>query len=183
MKKLLLALLFALPVRAQTSIPIQNPSFEQAPSHWNADSCGPWFWQVPDWTITVLKSGFGAGVLRPANPNPCGISLPPDGITAAYLQYASISQDLGPASTDGIYTLKFYVADRYYAYTAHYIASLTVGSTPLCSTSGYAMGDFEQITLVCPTHGFVGDLTVTFTSDQEFQLLLDDISLTFTTVN
>src|SRR6267142_2343531 len=102
---------------------IQNPSFEQS-TPLQPDPCGPWnSGIVPNWKVTTSAAGAGVGIFQPANPNSCGISLPPDGVAVAYLAHAGISQDLGPALTNGIYTLKFFVANRFYWYPGQYSAS------------------------------------------------------------
>lgn len=166
-------------------VAVQNQSFEQA-APLKPDGCGPWMNGIPGWTSTLLVPGGGVGIFQPTNPNPCEISAPPDGKTVAYLFHAAISQDLGPAQTNGIYVLKFSVANRFYWYSSQYSASLAVGPIQLCSTSGYAAGDFTEITLTCPTQRIYGDLTLTISNNVcshcygDFMVLVDNTFLNFT---
>lgn len=174
------------------NVPIQNPSFEQAPiKPFNQDACGPWVaGEVPGWAITSLQPGAGAGIFQPTQPSPVnnpnclgGISPAPDGITVAYLAGASISQNLGIApGNDGVYVYTIFFGDRFYYYSAAYSMSVKLGDDVICSSSGEARGDFTQVPIVCPVQKNTTprQLTITVTGNGEFQLLLDKVSLTFT---
>lgn len=198
MKKLLTTLLFALFTQSggqPINVPIQNPSFEQAPTRaFNQDPCGPWIWEIPGWTVAkILPTGAGDGILQPTEPSPVnngnclgGISPAPDGITVAYLSGYSMSQNLGTApGNDGVYTFTIYVADRFYWYSAHYSASIQLGTDTICSISGEARGDFTEVPIVCPVqkNPTLRELTITITGDGQWILLVDNISLTFTPTN
>lgn len=197
MKQLLLLcslVLFSQSGGQPINVPIQNPSFEQAPTRaFNQDPCGPWIWEVPGWTIIPLQTYYSAGIFRPTEPSPAsnpnclgGVSPAPDGITVAYLAGASISQNLGPApGNDGIYTMTIYFGDRYYYYSSWYSASLKFGDEQFCAVSGEARGDFTQIPVVCPIakNPTPKDLIITLTATGNFTLLTDKVSLTFTPTN
>lgn len=199
MRKLFIAMLLPIALLAQgggqpINVPIQNPSFEQPPSRpFTQDPCGPWVDQVPGWTATPLQGGTGAGIMQPTEPSPVnngnclgGISPAPDGITVAYLSSYSISQNLGTApGNNGIYTFTIYFADRFYWYSAHYSASIQLGTDTICSISGEARGDFTQVPIVCPVqkNPTPRDLTITITGYGQWIVLVDKVSLTFTPID
>ena len=184
MRRLLILLLFALPVYGQTVVPIQNPSFEAA----LVQNGGI----IPGWDAHQAPGG-GYSVIQ--------WSTAPDGHNVAYLAYGtSISQDLKVLPQVGVYTLKIWVGNWLYSYAASYVVSITIGSKPVCSTQGYTLGDFSQPTLVCPMpsnivngHDFgfaVGNLGISASSntggiitERGWPLLVDNFSLTFTPVN
>lgn len=185
-------------------VPVQNPSFEPAStlSGYPADPCGL-RGTIPSWNF-----GPGSGVLQQ---NSCGIALPPDGVTVAYAGYGSVfSQDLGvsPATIqawpgkpsyhkEGIYVLKFSVANYFPSYPGYYEAKISFGTQELCETTGWGTRNFTQVTLVCPSPGYLivdkalpgggpvqgqQNLAITF-SAQGWTVLFDDVSLTFTPEN
>jgi|SRR6266850_8248020 len=206
MKHLLLifALLFALPVQNDPVIVlVQNPSFEPASTlpGYPADSCGLRGPTVQGWNL-----GSGSGVFQPANPNSCGIALPPDGSTVALAGYGStFSQVLSTTPSElqqlrpgyykeGVYTLKFYVANYFPSYPGYYEAKISFGTQELCDTSGWGTRTFTQITLVCPGPSYLvankslpdggpaqgsSNLAITF-SALGWTVLFDDVSLEFT---
>jgi len=178
-------------------IPIQNPSFEQVSGTLpTVEQCGHWGWdgqgsfRIPGWTWTTTDPGGGTGVFQPANPNPCSYELPPDGSIVAYAGGGTVSQDVGMPQP-GVYVLKFFVANRWYSYPGHYTAAVSIGTNQLCSTSGFGVGDFTEVTLVCPAPGYLtvdhglgfapGHLIISMHSESVgWQLFFDDVSLTFT---
>jgi hypothetical protein len=186
---ILLASLFAaVPQVQQTiNIPVQNPSFEQHGTSTSdgPEQCGQAYYNIPGWKFSA------SSVTQLSHPNVCtNDALPPDGAFTANAGWGStISQDVGPISpNDGIYTLKVWVANRYYWYGGSYKAAITItdntGTGDICSTSGYAMGDFTQITLVCPSQRLgSGELKIVFTGTNlsGFPVLFaGPVSLTFT---
>jgi len=184
-------------------IPIQNPSFEQftAPLT-HIDPCGleeRTLVNFPAWKFVAAPGSGGAGGLLKPNgestntkPNGCNVPLPPDGQMVAFAQSTTISQDLGSSpSVDGVYTLTFYVANYFYWYGSAYSASIVISKTHgsygdtvhLCSTSGYAMGDFTKVTMTCPNQRFYGDLTISLSAPAgppNWPVLFDDVTLEFT---
>lgn len=177
-----LLLFAAIFLQAQpVSIPIRNPSFEEHLTSTSdaSDTCGRTYYNIPGWK-------FSAGsVTQVSTPKTCDIETPPDGSSVAFAGWGStISQDVGPAiHGDGVYTLKFYVADYFYWYMGTYKAALLLGNAEFCSTSGYAMGDFTQITLVCPDQRLgAGELKIRFTGTNlnGFPVVFDKVSLEFT---
>jgi hypothetical protein len=117
------------------SIPIPNSSFEQSlsPAHPSSDSCGNWAWGgVPGWDF-----GYNAGVFQPNNPNTCGIAVPaPDGANIAYAGYGGSffldtgvkASDLQAVSRDGIYTLSFWITNRFGPYPGQFEAELDLAT-------------------------------------------------------
>lgn len=165
-------------------VPIQNPSFEEHGTPTTSDGfqhCGQVYYNIPGWHFSA------GGVTQVATPKTCDIATPPDGSSVANAGWGStISQDVGPAlHGDGVYTLKFYVADYFYWYMGTYKASLFLGPYEICSTSGYAMGDFTQVTLVCPDQRLgAGRLKIVFAGTNGFPVVFDDVSpLLFTPEN
>lgn len=173
MKSLLSLLLFAFilvqePVQPIT-IPVQNPSFEQGTEGW--------------------KWGAGSQVFQPAVASPPSHNIPfppaPDGSTVALAGYGSIFfQDIAlPKQPSGIYTLKFSVANYFYYYPGQYVASVSLDSfyrKPLCSVSGHALGDFTQITLLCPVRDQVATTARMTFAVNGWSEMFDDVSLSFT---
>jgi hypothetical protein len=193
---LLLGLLWANHALGQAAptqaIVIQNPSFEQlSGTPPTMDQCGLWGWQGQGgFQIQGWQFGANSGVFQPANPNPCGIPLPPDGSTVAYAGYGAgcgggdiattlppgcgqFSQDLGvkpsdlqAVSRDGLYVLRFTVANRFGTYPGYYEARLLLGpvdsygrlvmahTQELCSTDGWATQNFREVSFVCPVPGY-----------------------------
>jgi len=184
-------------------VPIQNPSFETvlSPPGYPSDSCGLRGPSVSGWQI-----GAGSGVFQPTNLNTCGIALPPDGATVAIAGYGSkFSQTLSTTpsqlqeyrpgyASDGVYTLKFSVANYFPTYPGYYEAKVSFGTQELCETSGWGARTFTQVTLVCPASAYIvidkslpggglvqgkSNLAVTFTAPG-WTLLFDNVSLSFT---
>lgn len=159
-------------------VPIQNPSFED---HLTSTSdgfyhCGQIYYNIPGWHFSA------GGTTQISTPKTCDIATPPDGSSVAFAGWGTtISQDVGPALPgDGVYTLKFYVADYFYWYMGTYKASLFLGTYEICSTSGYAMGDFTQITMICPDQRLgAGRLKIVFAGTDGFPVVFDNVSLTF----
>lgn len=174
-------------IKAQTAIPIQNHSFEAPVNLTTTNSCGQSSTHVPNWTIQQQPSG-GSGTIA------WTCEIPPDGKQVLYLANATASQDLGIPLKDGgyNYTLRFWVADWFYWYPGKYKASFMTGVTELCSTDGYAIGDFAEITLTCPVPYYIshyngfsfppGNIVVSF-SASGWPVLFDNVSLTFTPTN
>lgn len=117
-----------------------------------------------------------------------------------------LSQDLGvsPAHlqalanhnyhAEGVYALKFSVANYFPNYPGYYEAKISFGTQELCETTGWGTRNFTQVTLVCPSPGYLivdkalpgggpvqgqQNLAITF-SAQGWTLLFDDVSLEFT---
>lgn len=169
------------------SIPIQNPSFELPTTLPDQNSCGQSTWRdIPGWTFTQ-SSGGSFGVIA------WTCQAPPDGKQVASLGNSSMFQDLKVAPQIGIYVLKFYVANWFYSYIGGYSASITEGTKTVCATSGWAVGDFTQVTAVCPVSGYIanndrfwsspGNLVLHFSNSEGWPIIVDNISLTFTPTN
>lgn len=181
MKRLLLFSLCAICTSAQTTnIPIQNPSFEQYGST-TQGPCGLQAARVPGW-----NTSFGTGILVP-DLTLCHLSASPDGKAVLVVNPGySISQDLPAPSTQprGTYLLRFFVGNYDYQYAGEYTVSLYLSTwtrpDPLCSVSGWAIGEFVQILLTCSLRDWPpGSLKIVFAAEYE-PLLFDKVSLTFT---
>lgn len=149
-------------------VPIENPSFEPSyaltPPGYPSDSCGIRGSSVPGWTF-----GAGSGIIQLFNPNPCGIPLPPDGTTVAIAGYGSrfyqtltvsplIVQKPSPSwkyVTEGNYTLTISVANYFHSYPGYYTVEVDFGSQELCEATGWATGNFSQVSVVCPGPGYL----------------------------
>ncbi len=194
------------------NVPIQNPSFEQVSAPLPASTpCGKWGWDgqgydgIPNWSpdsfhITGWQFSSKTEVFQPNNPKTCDYIAPPhDGSTVAYAGYGgSFSQDTGVKASsvqagpvDGIYTLKFFVANYFAVYPGYYEADISIGTQELCSTDGWATQYFTEVTLVCPAPRYIvfnnefgfnssANLVISFSAATGWPLLFDDVSLTFT---
>jgi hypothetical protein len=173
MKRLLFLLAFILQGGGDPIvIPIPNASFEQGTTGWTFD--------------------VGSRIFDPASetsPTP-GEPFPPapDGAIVALVGTNPVVSDpiAIPTRPSGIYTLRFYAANFFYWYPGQYTVSVSLDSfyETLCTTSGHALGDFAQITLVCPVRdqpatnlriSFTGSVAPTF-----WPTFFDKFSLTFT---
>lgn len=171
---LLLASAFLLaqePTPQPIPILVLNPSFEQGTSGWQWSGSRP----------------FEPAHFASPTPN-FPFPPPPDGSTVALAGYGSFFfQDIAiPARPSGIYALKFSVANYFYWYPGQYVASVSLDSfyqKPLCSVSGHALGDFTEITLLCPVRDQVAtNLRMQFQANG-WSSLFDKVSLEFTAVN
>ena len=199
------AIWYAAPSKAQTVnqpivIPIQNPSFE-LPSRilLTTDTCGlDERGIVQDWQLAVEpNSGGTGGVLQPDS---CSIPTPPDGKTVAFLQAATITQDLGVSASevqagpwDGVYVMKFSVYNYYHGYPGYYEARILLGENELCSTDGWGLKTWTTISLSCPAPDYIvfaqwpngntfdpnAHLVISLSSDG-WPVMFDAVSLTFT---
>lgn len=122
--------------------------------------------------------------------------------------YGSVfSQDLGVSPSaiqalsnkphyhaEGVYTLKFSVANYFPSYPGYYEAKISFGTQELCDASGWGTRTSTQITVVCPSPGYLlvdkalpaggpaqgsSNLTITF-SAPGWAVFFDDVSLSFT---
>jgi hypothetical protein len=167
--------------KADTVIPIQNPSFETAVSLGSScgGSCtfnnGP----VPGWTQVSGQSGTFM-------PDSTLFNTPvPDGSLALYINAGSVSQTLTGVSlqANSTYTLSVFVGDRLDNETTDYSFSLLAGSTVLntfsASNSAITPGTFENEFLTFSTGASVptGDLSILL-SATGIQGDFDDVVLT-----
>lgn len=183
------------------TIPIQNPSFESPVSMQYQKDCGAFTYETPPgWT----SSTGTVAVVVPASPRTCDFSNPPDGKQFALIANGSLSQDLGDVYTilphdahgevNGVYAGHFLVGDYFYWYPGQFSASLTLKCGPankfcaqgttkvLCPVAGWGMGDFTDVTFTCPSQRQYGELILTLGSTG-YQMLFDNVSLTFTPTN
>lgn len=156
---------------------IKNPSFEQYGST-TQGPCGPQAALVPGW-----NSSLGTGVFVPdLSIQGCDMSAPPDGKAVLLIGPGySISQDIpAPASQPrGTYLLTVQVANYAFEYQGEYTVTLAIGSLA-CSASGYAIGQFTQIPVVCSLRDSPpAPLRITLAGEYE-NLMFDKVSLTFT---
>jgi hypothetical protein len=184
-------------------VPIQNPSFETVitPPGYPGSSCG-----INSPTTSGWQFGPDTGVFQPdSSNNPCKVALPPDGVTVAYAgidgrfhQTLSTTpsdlQEFRPGyAKDGIYTLKFSVANFFNVYPGYYEAKISFGAQELCEASGWGTRDFRQVVLACPSPGyFVVDQQLPYGPAQGHEnlvitfhvvgwtLMFDKVSLNFT---
>jgi hypothetical protein len=187
MKRLLGASLFlAVGAKAQVAIPIQNSSFESPVTFSETLDCGQYVpGLIPGWNFTQAAGGGGGIATWTCDP------FVEDGTQVAFLQQATISQDTGLALSSYVYTLKFFVASRFYWYPGTYKASILMGVTELCPTSGYAQGDWAEITLTCAVPYYIshyngfgfppGNLSISISSTSGWGVLVDKVSLTYGT--
>lgn len=172
----LLLLLIITPLsRGQTSITVQDPSFESGTP--NPPSFGWYNSSVAGWACT------GSGQWEPAIPS--NFSSVPDGNAIIYMASGSCSQDLGivPA-VNSSYTLTVSVGHRVgNNLVSPYTLALNAGTTQLCSVSDtnstIAQGAWITKTLTCPTGATVpsGNLTIVISASQN-QAAFDNVVLT-----
>lgn len=169
-------LIFPVDSKQTVVVPIQNPSFEQGAEGW--------------------KFGTNSGTMQS------------NGVPVAFAGYGgAFSQDLGVSPSqlqampnkpgyhvEGVYALKFSVASYFPSYPGYYEAKISFGTQELCETTGWGMRTSKEITLVCPSPGYLivdkalpaggpaqgsNNLAITF-SVNGWTLLFDDVSLNFT---
>jgi len=178
--RFLLGLLFALPLYAQTSIPIQNPSFGAAVTWQATGSYGSYeYGNVPGWTLVAGASG-GVQSLSSSY----FTAYPNSGNQALFLNSGNVTQDLGVAVQPNTnYSLTFYVGHRLDNANAVATAQLFIGTTPLCSLAvneaSIPAGIFAASTLNCSTGSSVptGDLII-WLGTSGTQANFDALSLT-----
>lgn len=183
------------------SVPIQNHSFEplSALEGYPSGPCGVSGRTLPGWQFSS-----NSGVFQPNGS--CGIAPPPDGKTVAYAGYggafsqtltttpASLQEYKPGYSIDGVYVLKFSVANYFPVYPGYYEVKVSFGAQELCDASGWGTRNFAQISLVCPSPDYfiidqalqpdgpaqgASNLKITFTGSG-WLVLFDDVSLSFT---
>jgi len=167
---LILFLLFT-PVQDMVVVPIQNPSFEQ--------STGWKFGSGSRIESGHALAGYGSWFSQDLGVSPSAIQALPN--KPHY-------------HTEGVYALKFSVANYFPNYPGYYEAKISFGTQELCETTGWGMRTFTQVTLTCPSPGYLivdkalpaggavqgqQNLTITF-SAAGWTLLFDDVSLEFT---
>lgn len=155
-------------------LPVQNPSFE-SPAGWKFSS-GSAIAQ------SVAFAGYGSSFSQDLGVSPATIQAWPG--KPSYHK-------------EGIYVLKFSVANYFSSYPGYYEAKISFGTQELCETTGWGTRNFKEITLVCPSPGYLivdkalpaggpvqgqQNLAITF-SAQGWTQLFDDVSLTFTPEN
>jgi len=133
--------------------------------------------------------------LNPTNPTVgYGVPWKQDlGVTPASLQ----DRPVGIYVAEGDYVLTFSVKNFFPTYPGYYDVSLTFGSQELCSIDGWGRRASTEITLKCPSPGYLiidqklpppgpvqsaSDLVLTF-SVPGWQLYFTNVSLTFTPAN
>lgn len=172
--------LSSLPLYADSTISIQNASFES----YNplTIGCGPGctynFGPIPGWTLTGMGGSWTPGSALFNSPLP-------DGNILAYTNGGSISQDLGVSLLpNSVYTLSVFVGDRLDGYsTGPYSIALDAGGTTLASLSGFGSditsGTFADEILIFSTSQNVvsGDLSIVLASGG-LQADFDNVSLT-----
>jgi hypothetical protein len=149
-------------------------------------------------SLTLLLQGGG---------NPINIPVKNTAFMLGYGQ--TLSEDLGvsPAhfqeyqpgyTIAGIYTLTVSVANHFYSYPGYLAYKVTFGSQELCDGSVWAEGVLTQVTLICPSPGYLivdrslydngtigpvqgkSNLVITWSAGQTWPVLGRDVSLTFT---
>lgn len=184
MKTLLLASLLALlasPVDQQT-VAIVNPSFEQGESGWQF---GPSTGVTQSNGAPAAYAGYGGGFSQV--------------LTTSPLQLQQIPNRPGYFN-DGVYVLKFSVANWYPSYPGYFTVQIDFGLQELCESSGWGTKSFTQVTVVCPGSSYIvadkslpgggkvqgaSDFVLHVTvndgsADGGWPLLFDNFSLTFT---
>lgn len=173
-------MLTALPLAAQTSIPIQNPSFDAAVTWQATGSYGSYeYGNVPGWTLSAGASG-GVQSLSSSY----FTAYPNSGNQGLFLNSGSVTQDLGvSAQPNTNYSLTFYVGHRLDNANAVATAQLFIGTSSLCALAvneaNIPAGTFAASTLTCPTGSTVptGDLII-WLGTSGTQANFDALSLT-----
>ena len=177
----------SLPLYADSTIPVQNASFESfnpltIPCV-GPGTCAYNLGPIPEWT-TVGQ----AGSWQPSS-SYFNLPLPDGGKIVAYSNGGTISQTLTGISVlaNTTYTLSVFIGNRFDGYTNTYSIALDAGSTVLCSFSGssstIAAGTFAQETCSFPSGSVVpsGDLSIVLTGGGP-QADFDKVSLTTSSV-
>lgn len=163
---LLVLLLCATNLAAQTPITVQDPSFETS-SNWPWNGGGSW----------VPSSGIYTSPL-------------PDGTHIGYANANTVlQQDLGVTSlSNGTYALQLWIGHRTDGYATVATIQLLAGTTSLCSldvdSSTITAGTFAKQTLSCPVGGTPpsGNLNISIYSHGT-QTDVDNVTLAFTSSN
>jgi hypothetical protein len=170
----------SLPLYADSTIPIQNASFETTNPLTNpcTGTCAYNLGPIPGWTTV--------GVAGSWQPSSSYFNLPlPDGNIVAFSNGGTISQTLTGISVlaNTSYTLSVFIGNSFVGYTNTYSIALDAGSTVLCSFSGssptIAAGTFAQQTCSFPSGSVVpsGDLSIVLTGGGP-QAVFDNVTLT-----
>jgi hypothetical protein len=118
------------------SIPIQNPSFQQGETGWDFGS-GSRLGTGPDGTTDAV-AGFGSMFSQTLTTTPAQV------------------QEYTPGyARDGVYTLKFSVANYYPTYPGYYKVEIDFGTQELCESDGWGTRPFTQVTVTCPSPGYI----------------------------
>lgn len=169
-----------MPLYADSTIPVQNASFETFNPLTNpcTGTCAYNLGPIPGWT-TVGEAGSW-------QPSTSYFTFPlPDGNIVAYSNGGTISQTLTGISVlaNTSYTLSVFVGNRLDGYTNTYSIALDAGSTVLCSFSGSSStivaGTFADETCSFNSGSVVpsGDLSIVLTGGGA-QADFDNVSLT-----
>ena len=173
-------------LRADTLLPVQNPSFETAvPFNQTGWGGGPTIYNsgpIPGWTIAGGQAGSQMGSSMYATPIP-------DGSIFAFDNGATISQTLTGIglNPNSIYTLSVWVGNPPVG-SANYSISLLAGSTVLStlvgSNSDIPVGTWadEILTYTTGTNVTTGDLGIVLSGDG-VQVDFDNVQLTDPPVN
>lgn len=175
MAAILALFFFAVPIQSggqqAVVVPIKNPSFEQGTSGWQ-------FGPSSGVTQSKAYAGYGGSFSQNLGISPQAVQKPSPG-----WQYV----------TEGVYTLNFSVANYFPNYPGYYTAEIYFGTQELCETSGWGASHFSQVTLTCPSSGYIviakslpsggpvqgaNDLVVKF-SVSGWTVLFDKVSLEF----
>jgi len=165
----LLACLFVLPAgKAQTAVPINNPSFEiglPTNPNWN-------FFPISGWTCTGTGGEFA--------PTSSQVSSGKTGLSVLWVDGgASCSQDVGPIIPNAIYTLTYSVGGQpQYGVPSGYSVSLGLPGCTLSGNPPTTVGVLVVQTLTC-TAGASGELIITL-ANSGTQVLFDNLNLAFT---
>lgn len=107
-------------------------------------------------------------------------------------------QEYQPGYTiSGTYTVTFSVHNKFFSYPGYLAAKLSFGAQELCDTSIWAEGVYTQITLVCPSPGYLivdrslyengsigpvqgaANFVMKFSSGQTWPVLVDNVFVDF----
>lgn len=190
------------------NIPVKNPSFEQLNSPLvpfsPCESRAPY--DNPDWIFE-----YDSEIIKPCITPPDGSNAVLVQNSRIYQDTGVKPSDLQPpgvGGATGLYEFKFWVANYFTVYPGYYEADITIGTIDpvtkaikgheLCSADGWATQHFIEVMLMCPSPDYLlgkwpdelpgpadpnAHIIVSLSHTKGWQLLFDNVSLTFTPSN
>jgi len=121
-------------------------------------------WLFPLMLAAIVISGDTRAQSQQLCGGSVAISVQKVSFTLGSNQTSSETLDVTPASLqefkpgythDGTYTLRFSIQNYFISYPGYYTATISYGSQELCEISGWGDKAVTEITLACPSPGYL----------------------------